>query len=141
MSATTSRQGPTLTIVGTCDDCDHLRRGVRVKALGKSSKVACAHPSRSDGGTIFAPDTRVKPVPMPDWCPCLGMARAAFFEKERDTPRTRHVLIVSDTPGIGPVGCMIDPTDKDIENSRARCAANVHFEEVDPATCPVCEQI
>lgn len=68
------RDGPTLTVVGSCEGCEHLVRGVRDPVL-RGTHTACTHPSRADGGTIFA-RARGK-VTTPAWCPELRAATVA----------------------------------------------------------------
>ncbi len=70
---TTTRPGPKLTIVGSCDGCPHLRSEPR-STLGVDHHVpTCAHPARADGGLIFARGRG--PYPTPDDCPELAAAR------------------------------------------------------------------
>lgn len=70
------RTGPALTITGTCEGCCHLRTNVRDPRLGARLNAACVHPTRADGGTLFAKSS--KAPTMPTDCPDLPAARLAL---------------------------------------------------------------
>ena len=71
-----AQTGPRLTITGTCEGCAHLITDARDPRLGRGPHAACVHPSRANGGLIFA---RARgPWPMPSGCPELPAARLAL---------------------------------------------------------------
>lgn len=66
-----TRRGPLLTVVGSCEGCEHY---TTTKIGGRHSAfMRCAHPSCSKVGAIFA-----NTAPTPAWCPLLAEARAAL---------------------------------------------------------------
>lgn len=72
---TADRNGPALAIVGDCAGCKHLRTDVPISP-GRPKHAACVHPSRANGGLIFAPARG--PYPMPNDCPEIAPARRAL---------------------------------------------------------------
>ena len=76
MTTTATQTGPRLTITGTCEGCCWLRIGVRDPRLGARLNAACVHPTRNDGGIIFAKSS--KAPTMPTDCPDLPAARLAL---------------------------------------------------------------
>ena len=72
-----TQKGPRLTIAGSCEECEWLRTGVYDRRIGKGIRsAACVHPTRNDGGLIFA--RSLGPWPMPADCPEQGAARLAL---------------------------------------------------------------
>lgn len=70
------RTGACLTLAGTCGGCAHIITDARDPRLGRGPHAACVHPSRANGGLIFA---RARgPWPMPADCPELPAARLAL---------------------------------------------------------------
>lgn len=70
------RTGPALTVVASCQGCAHLITDARDPRLGRAPHAACVHPTRANGGRIFA---RARgPYPTPADCPELDPARLAL---------------------------------------------------------------
>ena len=90
--ASDARQGPALTITGTCEGCRHL--------AGTGNDLACRHPDAPPGATPYETLVGIEPT---DGCPLLPAARLALARgivAEADGT-TVAALAADECPGKG----------------------------------------